>query len=310
MDDQELLARSIAELKRTGQIEYTGEFGPEITTFIPYVAWLKREGLLEGRRVVSHTGMEPYYFFLGEGEFSAKSQPRRWAPEAERDWPTNSTYTATPQPWHVYPDFRAHYRTMGRAFERPVLFIQNKFTVEYDIGPINYLPLRALEWLLAAMTRHFHVVYSRPRYAASGGGYSLDHNTACDYPDLAVVRRAEGVEILEETCAQSGAPYNQVKLEILAKSHVFVAVQGGGAHLLACFGQSLFLLLHRSGPEFPHAYRAGAYKYLATPPPVLLVAKDEGELNRGLKVLHAATPRPGGIHIGEQARADFDALRI
>jgi hypothetical protein len=310
MNDQELLARSIAALKRTGRIEYTGEFGPEITTFIPYVAWLKREGLLEGRQVVTHAGMEPYYFFLGDGELATKSTPRRWALEAERDWPTNSTYTATSQPWHVYPDFRGHYREMGRTFERPVLFIQNKFTVEYDMGPLNYLPLNALEWLLAAATRFFHVVYSRPRYIAPAAGFSLDHNTACDYPDLDVVRRAEGVEILEESCAQSGAPYNRTKLEVLAKSHIFVSVQGGGAHLLACFGHSLLLLLHMRGEEYPHAYRSGPYKYLASPPPVLLVARNDAELGRGLRVIHAATPVEGGIEIGDYARADFDALRI
>ena len=270
-------------LREQSKLEYTGEFGAEITTFIPFVAWLKQEGHLSGRRIVTYAGMRPYYFFLDEAEFEGKTEPRRWFPASERYWPSNATWTAVSSPWHVYPDYRQHFVRAGRHFHRPVLFIQNKFTVEWGEGPINYLPLNSLQRLLQLTANTFDVVYSRPRGRAAG--YSYDDNSTCDYPDRAMISQFAHVTDFEEACQSTSENYNQAKLEVLAKSHLFVAAQGGGAHLLACFGQSLLLVLHNVGPEYPHAYRHGPYKYLSSIPPLLLVAKDTEELNAAIEMV-------------------------
>ncbi len=299
VNDQELLNQALSRLEATGAIEYKGEFGAEITTFIPFAFWLKTQGLLAGRRVITYGGMRPYYYFLADDEFHEKSGPRQWVPIEQRDWPTNSTYSATKQPWHVMPDYRSRYRSQGRKFRRPVLFIQNKFCVEWGVGPLNFLSLRALEKLFRLASDRFDVVYSRPRTLPKDVGYTTDHNIDCDYPDIELVRRFGDVLILEDLCAESDASYNLAKLEILAKSHLFVAVQGGGAHLLGCFGNSVLLLLHCDGDEYPHAYASGPYKYLSTPPPVLLLARGHVEMDQGVNVI-------GGFR-GEGAELELEA---
>jgi hypothetical protein len=284
--DPFLLADSIALLKAHSKLEYTGEFGAELTTFIPFVAWLKQEGHLSGRRIVTYAGMRPYYFFLDDAEFEGKKEPRRWFPPSQRYWPSNATWTATASPWHVYPDYRGHFRQPGRQLQRPVLFIQNKFTVEWGEGPINYMPLKCLRRLLELTADKYDVVYSRPRERIAG--YSHDDNNPCEYPDRLIIRPFAHVTDLEERCQAAGGNYNQTKLEVLAGSHLFVAVQGGGAHLLAYFGNSLLLLLHNSGPEYPHAYQHGPYKYLSARPPRLLVAQDTEQFSAGIEMLGQA----------------------
>jgi hypothetical protein len=308
--DMTLRDRAIARLRQTGALEYRGEFGAEITTFIPFAAWLKARGHLAGGRILSYAGMRPYYPFLDDGEFAEKPGRRSWLPTAERWWPSNSTYTARRAPWHAYPDYRARYAGRGPAFARPVLFIQNKFTVEWGKGPINYLPLSALERLLVAHADRFQIVYSRPRDAARIAGYAPDDNGDCDYPDIALLRRFPGVIDLEADCAARGAPYNQTKLEILAQSRVFVAVQGGGAHLLAAFGGALMLLLDRESEEYPHAYARGPYKYLASPPPVLLLARTHRQLALGLTVLEGVRVEDGAPRLNRAAVRGARALRI
>ena len=308
--DEELLEIALRNLKERGVIEYDGEFGSEITTFIPFVAWLKREGLLKDRRVVSYRGMQPYYFFLDDGQFQPKPERRMFRPEAKRKWPSNNMHTATLQQWHACPDYRSHYAGSGRSFDRPVLFIQNKFAVEWNAGPINYLPLFALDQLFRLSIDRFDIVYSRPGNAVVGDGYAGDHNSPCDYPDLAVARRFGNVEILEETCLRTGADYNTTKLEILAKAHIFVAAQGGGAHLLSCFDNSLLLVLHREGREYPHAYAEGPYKYLSDPPPILLVARDNEQLVQGIKVISSASVRDGVPLVDDHGIKNAAALRL
>lgn len=308
--DAELLDQSLRRLKETGVIEYCGEFGNEIATFIPFVCWLKQEGLLAGRRVLSHGGMRPYYFFLDDSEFAEKPGPRDWLHPDLRDWPGCSTYTATRQPWLRMPDYRSHYRGQGRQFQRPLLFVQNKFNVEWWRGPINYLPLDLLDQLLAGAEGRFDVVYSRPRPLRSESGYVSDQNLYCEYPDLPLVRSHRHVLLLEDWCEQEGLPYNQTKLETLAQSHFFVAVQGGGAHLMACFGESLMLLLHREGEEYPHAYQHGPYKYLADPPPLLMLASNHGELARGVRLFNKLRMENGDYRLDAESTATLQALKV
>jgi hypothetical protein len=310
-DDEALLDVAMRNLKERGYIEYDGEFGNEIATFIPFVAWLKQEGLLRGRRVITYKGMKPYYFFLTDDQYAEKPDRRIYRIHYRRIWPNNTTDTATKQRWHVIPDFRSQYKDRGRKFDRPVLFIQNKFTVEWKLGPINYVPLIALKAFFKLSVDRFDIVYSRPRDNIIGEGYTPDiSNVHCEYPDIALARQFENVEILEESCLRDGTDYNTTKLEIAAKTHVFVASQGGGAHLLACFGNSLLLVLHRMGPEYPHAYAAGPYKYLSDPPPVLMVARDNEQLQKGIRVIRATSVDNGAPVVAEHERRLIDELRL
>ncbi len=63
--DEALLKGVLKRLRSTGIVEFSGEFGNEITTFLPFAHWLKREGHLEGRRVRTYEGMR-------------RSCPRAW----------------------------------------------------------------------------------------------------------------------------------------------------------------------------------------------------------------------------------------
>ena len=294
--EQQRFDQSLALLQKEACLEYSGEYGAELTTFIPFVAWLKREGHLAGRRIVTYAGMRPYYFFLDEGEFAGKTEPRRWLPENDRYWPFNCTYTAITNPWHVYPDYRQYYAARGRRFKRPLLFIQNKFAMEWKVGPINYIPLKSLSLLLQLTSDRFDVVYSRPR--AELAGYSRDENNFCDYPDRAIIKQFPHVLDFEAECQAQGAAYNRAKLEILAQARLFVAVQGGGAHALACFGNSLFLLLHHQqgfSGEYPHAYKHGPYRYLSPNPVHLLVTRNFPDFELGMEMISHATVSESNI---------------
>jgi len=309
MNDQELLQSSLERLRATGAIEYTGEFGNEITTFTPFAHWLKREGYLKDRKVVTYRGMRPYYYFLDDAEYDEKSEPRIFLEIPERTWPSNSSYSATKQPWHVMPDYRARYKDQGKTFDKPVLFIQNKFTVDSGIGPINFISLRQLGLLFGYADR-FDIVYSRPRANITSGDYSNDHNIFCEYPDLALAKEFPQVTVLEDYCAQEGLPYNQTKLEMLAKSYLFATVQGGGAHLLACFDNSLILLLHRYGHEYPHSYAKGPYKYLSDPPPRLLVARSFADYADGVSLLGSAGLKNGRVTLDPKWAPTLRALTM
>lgn len=309
-DDAVLLDQAITNLKTTGVIEYSGEYGAELTTFLPFVFWLKTQGLLDQRRVITYPGMRPYYYFLEDGEYAERPGPRGVTHIKDRVWPTNSTWHATRKTWHVMPDYRQRYASQGLTFRRPVVFIQNKLTVEFSRGPINYIPISCLERLLTLTAPNFDVVYSRPGAAPIAEGYTVDLNEFCDYPDLSAIRRFDHVLELEDYCAKTGADYNLTKLEMMAKSRVFVAVQGGGTHLMAYFGNSLLLLLHYFGFEYPHAYAFGPYKFLAEPSPLLLLARRHKHFERAIELIGSIRPDGDELWVDRSALRTVSQLRF
>ena len=246
---------------------------------------------MKGRKIRTYDGMRPYYFFLDDEEFVGKAQAREWVKPVDRYWPSSDSHTAVASPWHVYPDYRRHYANSGMHFEKPVIFIQNKYTIEWEIGPINYLPLRGLSKFLEQVSDSFDVVYSRPNNVPSSNGYSKDHNAELNYPDTDILARFPQVMNLEKMCINNGKDYNRTKLEILSKTHFFVGVQGGGAHLFSYFGNSILLLLHIRGYEYPHAYQKGPYKYLSSSPPKLLLARNFDDFIHALKLLGKVDPQ-------------------
>ncbi|QKQ24993.1 hypothetical protein [Candidatus Reidiella endopervernicosa] len=227
--------------------------------------------------------MRPYYFFLDEDEFEEKDEPRRCLPVHERYWPYCNEFDGVVNPWKVYIDYRGHYRSSQSRGERPTLFVQNKFTVEWDVGPINYMPLYALERLMDLTADRYQVIYSCPRIPLSG--YSDDHNSACHYPDREIINRYNHVTDLEQSTLESGGDYNRTKLNLLADAQVYVAVQGGGANILPYFGGSVLFLLHQKGREYPYTYKNGAYKSLSESPPELMLARNAKAFDKGLRVI-------------------------
>jgi hypothetical protein len=280
--DEALLERAIRQLRQTGRIEFTGEFGYEIATFLPFVSWLKSDGHLNNAKVITYRGMAPYYFFLDQEQLVEKDAPRRFVRDVDRYYPTHRTDNAELRDWHRPPDYRAHYASRARRFDRPTLFIQNKFTVEWNIGPINYIPLLDLVALLQIARDRFQVIYSRPDSRLKGAGYSSDERMHCNYPDRAILDRFPEALVLEDLVREEGRPYNEVKLEVLAGTHLFFAVQGGGTHLLAAFNNSFLAVIHRRGTEYPFAYEQGIYKFLATPAPELVVARTDAQIGEAV----------------------------
>ncbi len=66
------------------QLEFSGEFGAELNSFLPFIYWLHMAGLMDGRRVRTYAGMRPFYFFLGDAQVEEKSEPRAHVPAAGR----------------------------------------------------------------------------------------------------------------------------------------------------------------------------------------------------------------------------------
>jgi hypothetical protein len=291
-------------------LEYTGEFGPELVCFVPFIHWLHVQGRLKHRRVISYAGMRPFYYFLDEANYVEKAEKRKYVPSERRPtyWPNRDEISAQPNPFAQFPDYRRVYEgRFGRDFDKPILVIHNKYCDEWDIGPTNFMPIDTLDRMFTLLKQKFQIVYFREGFGSSDLGelgYSGDHNIPHPFDDEALLRRHPDVIVFERFAAagRSRTNYNELKLTVFADCKNFISSQGGGAHMIAMFSDIVLVILHRAGFELRGAYASGFYRFAANPPPVLLVTWSSLELEEATGIFQYSHDAKDGVILPEAAR--------
>jgi len=270
-------------------IAFAGEFGAEINSFLPFVYWLHQAGLMRGRRVRSYGGMRPFYYFLAPDQLEERAGPRAYSFPVQRpDYlPNRDDHAARRSPFELFPDFRARYRDPRLAGDRPLMIVHNKYSVEWDRAPVNFIDPATLSEIFGSCCDQFRIVYLRPGITAPPSGYCGDHQPDLAFGDLDIVRQHRDVILFEDLAAEQfpGLSYNEAKLRLYASAHHHVTVQGGNAHLTALFSGNLVSILHRYGNEIRQSYATGHFARAATPAPTYLICRTQATLLESLAVL-------------------------
>jgi hypothetical protein len=294
------------------RLDFAGEFGAEINSFVPFVYWLHQAGLLRNRQIRTYRGMRPFYFFLSPDQFKEHDEARRFVfPRDRPAWlPNRDDHAAQRSPFEMFPDYRAFFRDGMFNVARPLLVIHNKVTPEWGNPPINLLSIPLLDRLFTELVADFHVVYVRPGLMGSPADYSTDHQPDLPFDDLTLVRRHPRVEIFDEMTAllAEAMPSNEVKLRLYAHTAFHITVQGGNAHLLSLFSGGLAVILHRAGQELRHSYAHGHFTYAASPPPRWLICRDDADVLGCIPILRNATMVDGQALLPSAYAATLRAL--
>ncbi len=276
-------------------LEFTGEFGAEVNSFLPFVHWLHLAGLMQGRHILTYAGMVPFYFFLDPDQVKEKSEPRRFVWPANRPaWlPTRDDHGHRARAFESFPDYRHRYRDNSFESAKPLLILHNKYSIEWGRGPVNYLPLDLLEQLFSELGDRYQIVYLRPGILGLPAGYSPDHQPDLEFGDLALVRRFPDIWLFDELAAEirPRASYNELKLRLYASAWCHITVQGGNAHLAALFSGTLLTIFHRLGQEIRQSYRDGHFAYAAQPPPICLICRTPGQVAETIPIFRDALLR-------------------
>jgi hypothetical protein len=294
------------------RLDFTGEFGAEINSFVPFVYWLHQAGLMQHRRIGTYRGMRPFYFFLTPDQIEERSEPRRFVfPRDRPSWlPNRDDHATRRSPFEMFPDYRRHFQDGMFDVGRPLLVIHNKVTPEWGRPPINVLPIALLDQLFSELAEDFHIVYLRPGLGGRPADYSADHQPDLSFDDLAVLRNHPRVEIFDEMAAvlAHAMPANEVKLRLYAHTYCHVTVQGGNAHLLSMFSGGVAAILHRAGRETRHSYAHGHFTYASSPPSRWLICRTDGDVQRCIPVLRSAVMVDGQMLLSPAHAATVRAL--
>ena len=200
------------------------EFGSEITAVIPYAYWLYKNGRLDLTR--SAIGTEPFYYFSPKHVINKK--PRYSGNIWTSTIPNKSVSEFTGEGEWYAPPYKAKYMNSEFVYDKPILVIANKYNVEWNRGPINYLSLQKITYILNTLGDKYTVFYNRrtPNHLKDDQAHmDLKEHTFIRqaYPDVKFISDLEG-------------DYNLNQLRVYANCEHFISVQGGNSILASYFG--------------------------------------------------------------------------
>ena len=77
------------------------------------------------------------------------------------------------------PDYKSHFQNTLFIYDKPLLILHNKYTIEWGIKPYNFIDRETLYELLGMLREMFTIIYVRPEIDGTPG-YVPDDNTMLD----------------------------------------------------------------------------------------------------------------------------------
>lgn len=255
-------------------VEFYGEFDQEIRYAIPFAYWHFLNGTL--RQTVASKNTRPFYFF--SPDHVEKYEKRIW----EAGYGNYSIPNMTHAPdydfskWAQVP-FKTHYKNNVFVYDKPLLVIANKYNIEWDKPPINFLNIPALDQLISSLKSRYQIVYNRPL----GGQIVHDNSEIMDLGEHAWLREKHPeVRLMNDLFDQHQREvenFNHLQLMVYANCNRFISMHGGTAALASCFGGTNILLSHPGG-GFEHDFNEYQNLFPALSGARILHAKNRDEL--------------------------------
>ena len=255
-------------------IEFYGEFDQEIRYVLPFAYWHFLNGTLKKTVASKHT--RPFYFF--SPDHTETYDKRVW----EAGYGNYNMPNMTHAPhfdfskWTRVP-FKMHYKNDVFVYEKPLLIIANKYNIEWDKPPINFLNIPTLDRLISSLKSRYQLIYNRP----VGEQIVHDNSEIMDLGEHTWLRENHpDVLLMNDLFDQhqhTVENFNQLQLMVYANCDHFISMHGGTAALASCFGGTNILLSHPGG-GFEHDFNEYETLFPALSGARILHAKNWEEL--------------------------------
>jgi len=253
--------------KKYKNIEFSGEFAPELQFVLPFAYWHFKNGTLKSTHSSKFT--KELYFFSTEHyeDYSVRSNEGNYNFEVPRIL-YSQDYNM--KKWLPVP-LKQHFQNDIYVYDKPILIIANRYNMEWDGPPISYYDIPTLQFIISTLKEKYTIIYNRPRpeniTTDNSDTYDLNEFEwlETDHPEVILM------ENLYKLNAGKANNFNHLQLMVYANASRFISVHGGTATLASYFG-GINLIMSKQGPEHHFNCYATLYPKFS-----------------GAKVLHAKT---------------------
>ncbi|WP_080239156.1 hypothetical protein [Spirosoma rigui] len=231
-------------------IDYHGEFDQELRYVLPFAYWHFLNGTLQ--QTISCTNTKPFYFF---SENHVEQYDKRvW--QAGYDYYDVPNMTHSPtfdfSKWAPVP-LKSHYKNDVFVFDKPILVIANKYNIEWDSPPTNFLDIPALDRILSMCKATYQIIYNRPLSTH----IVLDNSEIMDLGEHQWLRENHPdvlqMNDLFDQYRDSVSNFNHLQLMVYANCDHFISMHGGTAALASYFG-GINIILSKPGGGMEHHF--------------------------------------------------------
>lgn len=126
-------------------------------------------------------------------------------------------------------------------FEKPVIVIQNKYSIEWGQGAFNYLSIDFLDKIITEYKEKYTIIYVRP--STNEKSYYYDNNPILEFKDYDFLEKnhPDVITIKKLQNLNPQMDYNSLQFSIHASSEKHISVSGGNACVAAYFGGDLII---------------------------------------------------------------------
>ncbi|AUD00508.1 hypothetical protein [Spirosoma pollinicola] len=257
--------------KKYKVISYHGEFDQELRYVIPFAYWHYLNGTLD--KTISAKDTKEFYFFSSNHE--ERFDKRVWLESYSHYNVPNMTHSNTYsfRKWARVP-YKDHFKNDLFVFDKPLLVIANKYNIEWDQDPINFLDIPTLDQIIKTYESDYQIVYNRPLPSQ----IVQDNSETLVLDEHAWLRKNHPQVVLMDDLYRQHHPsvvnnYNHLQLMVYANCNHFISMHGGTAALASCFGGTNIILSNPNwGKEHPFNEYENLFPNLS-----------------GAKILHART---------------------
>ncbi|MFD1140343.1 hypothetical protein ACFQ4C_04455 [Larkinella insperata] len=213
-------------------VDYHGEFDQELRYILPFAYWHHVNGTLE--KTISCKNTKEFYFF-------SKNHEEKYT---ERVWQAGYNYYEVPNMTHsntfdyskwLRVPLKKQYTNSIFVYDKPILIIANKYNIEWDKPPVNYLDIPTLDKLISSLKGKYQIIYNRPLAQQIVG----DNSETLDLNEHDWIRKTHPDVLLMSDLYQQHSSqvnnYNHLQLMVYANCNRFISMHGGTAAFASYF---------------------------------------------------------------------------
>lgn len=206
------------------KIEAYTEFGFILWYYLPKAYYLHTQDKLQSTE--SRIGSrEVFYFSKNHLEQDIVYDPPKFYPESNTCY-NHEPPNFTKDSW-LPPPLKEHYKNDRFIFDKPIVTIHNKTTLEWGgLGIFNYFTTDALEKIIKELQDNYTIVYIRPPVYEK---YSFKHDPAqriIDIKDEEIIEKYNVLYINDLLEKNKDLTYNQLQFMLLANSEKHITSAG------------------------------------------------------------------------------------
>lgn len=263
-------------------VDYHGEFDQELRYVLPFAYWHHLNGTL--KRTISCTNTKELYFF--SPDHLETYEKRIWQAGYDRYDVPNMTHSPTFDfsKWAQVP-LKKHYKNDVFVYDKPLLIIANKYNIEWDKPPVNFLDVPVLDRIISTYKSKYQIIYNRPL----SGQIVLDNSEIMNLNEHTWLRETHPEVVLMhdlyEQHRDQVTSFNHLQLLVYANADRFISMHGGTAALASYFGGINIVLSHPGG-GMEHHFNEYATIFPALSGAKILHAKNTEDVSTYLKAYY------------------------